>query len=250
MSGGMDAGLYIVGTPIGNLQDITLRALDTLRAASIVLAEDTRETRKLLERHGIRAPLVSHHKFNEAAREAEIVARVRNGEAVALVTDSGMPAISDPGARIVDALRREALPVFVVPGPSAATAAVALAGIPGAGFVFGGFLPHKSGARRRRLTELGNGTLPLVLFESPYRLLKLMAEIAEVLGPRRVCVAREMTKKFEETLRGTPAEIAAAFATRAVKGEITVVIAPASETPDDPGDEGGDIDTPPDSVVL
>lgn len=225
----MDAGLYIVGTPIGNLQDITLRALDTLKGVALILAEDTRETRKLLERHGLHVPMVSYHKFNEAARVEEILDRIRSGAAVALVSDSGMPAVSDPGARIVAACRAAGLPVWVIPGPSAVTSAAALCGLPSAGFVFGGFLPHKSGARRRRLAELGRGSLPLILFESPYRLLKLMDEIEAELGPRRVFVGRELTKKFEESLSGTPADIRAAFSKRAVKGELAVVIAPAAE---------------------
>jgi 16S rRNA (cytidine1402-2'-O)-methyltransferase len=173
--------------------------------------------------------MVSYHKFNEAARVEEILERIRSGAAVALVSDSGMPAVSDPGARIVAACRTGGLPVWVIPGPSAVTSAAALCGLPAAGFVFGGFLPHKSGARRRRLAELGNGSLPLILFESPYRLLKLMDEIEAELGPRRVFVGRELTKKFEESLSGTPADIRLAFSKRAVKGELVVVIAPAAE---------------------
>jgi len=226
----LNPGLYIVGTPIGHLQDITLRALDTLREASLILAEDTRQTRKLLDRHGLQTPMLSYHKFNEAARAEELLARLRAGEALALVSDSGMPAVSDPGARLVEACRAAKLPVFVVPGPSAVTSAIALSGMPSRGFVFGGFLPHKSGARRRELEAFGRHSLPVVLFESPYRLLKLMDEIDAVLGARQVYVGRELTKHFEEHMRGTPAEIRAAFGTRTVKGECVVVIAPAGET--------------------
>jgi len=239
----MDAGLYIVGTPIGNLQDITLRALDTLKGVALILAEDTRETRKLLERHGLHVPMVSYHKFNEAARVEEILDRIQSGAAVALVSDSGMPAVSDPGARIVAACRAGGFPVWVIPGPSAVTSAAALCGLPAAGFVFGGFLPHKSGARRRRLAELGRGSLPLILFESPYRLLKLMDEIEAELGLRRVFVGRELTKKFEESLSGTPADIRAAFSKRAVKGELVVVIAPAAEPAAAEEDEEEDVGT-------
>ena len=236
--GCMTPGLYLVGTPIGNLQDITLRALETLKSAVLILAEDTRVTRRLLDRHEIRTPMMSYHKFNEAARADDILGRIRAGEALALVTDSGMPAVSDPGARIVDACHREGLPVFVVPGPSSVTSAVALSGFVGSGggFVFGGFLPHKPGARRRRLAELGRGDLPMVLFESPYRLLKLMEDIEASLGARRLYVGRELTKHFEESLRGTPAEIRGRFAERAVKGELVVVIAP------DEGEGGGMVD--------
>lgn len=222
----METGLYIVGTPIGNLQDITLRALETLKAADVILAEDTRITRRLLERHDIATPMLSYHKFNEASRVDEILARLRAGGKLALVTDAGMPGVSDPGARVVAACRAAGLPVFVIPGASSVTAAVALSGMSGTGFVFGGFLPHKSGQRRKRLAVLAQGDLPLVLFESPYRLLKLMTEISEVLGPRRVFVARELTKLYEEGITGTPAEITAHFAKRTVKGELVVVIEP------------------------
>lgn len=241
----MEPGLYIVGTPIGNLQDITLRALETLRDADLVLAEDTRITRRLLERHGITTPMLSYHKFNEAARVAEILARLREGRKLALVTDAGMPGVSDPGARIVTACRDNSLPVFVIPGASAVTSAVALSGMASAGFVFAGFLPHKSGQRKRRLGEVCAGDLPVVLYESPYRLLKLMDEIAEVLGPRKVFVARELTKKFEEGLCGTPSEIREAFAKRAVKGELVVVIEPGDgkTAPAFTGEETGEPET-------
>lgn len=233
----MKPGLYIVGTPIGNLQDITLRAIETLKSVALILAEDTRVTRRLLDRHDIRAPMWSYHKFNEAARIEDVLARIRAGDALALVTDSGMPAVSDPGARIVEACHRAGIPVSALPGPSSVTAAVALSGMGGGGFVFGGFLPHKPGARRRRLTELGRGDLPLVLFESPYRLLKLMDDIEQVLGPRELFVGRELTKLFEENLRGRPADIRAAFERRPVKGELVVVIAPDAD--------GGGIDDDP-----
>jgi len=223
----MDAGLYIVGTPIGNLGDITLRALETLKSANLIVAEDTRQTRKLLERYAIGTPLISSHKFNEASRVNLILDRIRAGAAVALVSDAGMPAVSDPGARVVAAVRAAGLPVTVLPGPSAVTSAVALSGFGGAGFLFDGFLPHKSGARRRRLTELAACPQPVVLFESPYRLLKLLAELVEIMPARRVYVGRELTKHFEESLTGTPAEIAARFQGRAVKGELVVVLAPA-----------------------
>lgn len=238
----MNPGLHIVGTPIGNLQDITLRALETLREATLILAEDTRHTRGLLDRHGLRTPMLSYHKFNEAARADEILARLRAGEAIALVSDSGMPAVSDPGARLVAACRAAGLPVHAVPGPSAVTTAVALAGFQGAGFHFAGFLPHKSGARRRALEALGALEVPAVLFESPYRLLKLLGEIEAVLGARRLFVGRELTKKFEEHLVGTPAEIRAAFGTRTVKGECVVVLATADHRdvhPDEHPDETG-----------
>jgi 16S rRNA (cytidine1402-2'-O)-methyltransferase len=225
----MDPGLYIVGTPIGNLADITLRAIETLKGASLIVAEDTRHTRILLDRYGIRTPLMSCHKFNEASRVELVATRIRAGGAVALVTDAGMPGVSDPGARVAAACRREGLPVTVVPGPSSVSAAVALCGFSGRGFVFDGFLPHKSGARRKRLAALACAGAPVVLFESPYRLVKLMEEIRDVLGERPVFVGRELTKKFEECRTGTPSEILAAFAGRGVKGEVVVVIAPGDD---------------------
>lgn len=245
----MEPGLHIVGTPIGNLQDITLRALETLRDADLILAEDTRITRRLLERHGLATPMLSYHKFNEAARVDEILSRLREGRRIALVTDAGMPGVSDPGARIVTACREHGLPVFVIPGPSAVTAAVALSGLASGGFVFAGFLPHKSGQRKRRLAALGAGDLPVVLYESPYRLLKLMDEIEAVLGARTVFVARELTKKFEEGLRGTPAQVRDAYAKRAVKGELVVVIdagdgRAAPVLADGEEDEAGDEENP------
>ncbi|MCS6770674.1 MAG: 16S rRNA (cytidine(1402)-2'-O)-methyltransferase [Kiritimatiellae bacterium] len=236
--GALAPGLYVVGTPIGNLLDITLRALDTLRRASLILAEDTRQTRILLDRHGIRVPLLSAHKFNEAARIDSALARLRAGAAVALVTDSGTPAVSDPGARLVAACRAAGFPVFVVPGPSAATAAVSAAGIATRGFVFGGFLPAKSAARRRALATLGQPGLPLVLFESPHRLLKLLDDLEAVWGAPRVYIGRELTKRFEEHLVGTPAELRAALGCRSIRGELTLVVVPGPM----PETEGPELD--------
>lgn len=225
----MTPGLYIVGTPIGNLQDITLRALETLKSVSLILAEDTRHTRLLLDRHGIATAMLSYHKFNEAARVDEIIRRIRSGLALALVTDSGMPGISDPGARIVAACHREQIPVFAVPGPSSVVTAVALSGFESTGFVFGGFLPHKPGPRKRRLEELLKADLPVVLFESPYRMLRLIDEVESVAAARRIFVARELTKRFEEGLSGTPAELRAHFTQRVPKGEFVVIIDTAAD---------------------
>jgi 16S rRNA (cytidine1402-2'-O)-methyltransferase len=238
----MQPGLYIVGTPIGNLEDITPRALQALRDVEAILAEDTRHTAKLLQRYEIRKPMVSYHKFNEAARVDQVLERIRAGAALALVTDSGMPAVSDPGARIVEACRRGGLFVSVLPGPSAVTSAVALSGFSGAGFVFGGFLPHKAGARRRRLVELLATGMPVVLFESPYRILKLLGEVEAVAGDVRVYVGRELTKHFEESLWGTAAEIRARLEGRAIKGEFVVVLDGRSANVDmAPGDQEADV---------
>lgn len=222
----MTPGLYVVGTPIGNLDDLSPRAIQTLSAAEAILSEDTRHTRVLLDRFGIRTPLVSCHKFNEASRIERAVERIRAGAALALVTDSGMPAVSDPGSRLVAACRRAGLAVTCVPGPSAVTTAVALSGFGGNGFVFAGFAPRKSGAMRRLLGELAGCPVPVVLFESPFRVLKLLGEVAALLGDRPVFMARELTKKFEETRTGSATELAAAYAGRTIKGEIVIVIAP------------------------
>ena len=222
-------GLYLVGTPIGNLEDVTLRALRILRSATHILAEDTRHTRLLLDRHGIRTPLISCHKFNERAREEEILRRIRAGEALALVTDAGMPGISDPGARAADAVRAAGLPVTVIPGPCALSAAVALCGaVESRGFLFEGFLDHKTAARRRRLQELAAFPAPIVFYESTHRILKLLDEVEQELGPaRRLFIARELTKKFEETVAGTPAELRAHYQTHSLKGEFVVILLPS-----------------------
>lgn len=222
----MKAGLYIVGTPIGNLEDISARALETLRSASAVLTEDTRHTRILLDRYGIRTTMASCHKFNEASIVEGVVARIRGGEAIALVSDSGMPGISDPGSRVVSACHKAGVAVTVVPGPSSVTAAVALSGFSASGFLFAGFAPRKSGALRQLLARVADCPVPVAIFESPYRLLKLLTAIEEQLGDRPLFLAREITKKFEEGQAGTAAEIRRSFAARSVKGEIVLVIAP------------------------
>jgi 16S rRNA (cytidine1402-2'-O)-methyltransferase len=218
------AGLYVVGTPIGNLDDVSPRALRILGAVDGVLAEDTRHTRKLFARFDLHTPLISCHRFNEAQREEQVLRRIEAGAALALVSDAGMPGVSDPGARVVAACRAAGLPVVVVPGPSAVTAAIALSGFGGAGFLFEGFLPHKSGARRKRLAALLGGDQPVVLFESPFRAMKLLDELAELAPDRPVFAGRELTKKFEQSLTGLPREIRAAFEGRSTKGEWVFVI--------------------------
>ena len=223
----MEAALYIVGTPIGNLGDISARALETLREVDLIVAEDTRYTRRLTDRYEISTRMMSCHKFNEIQRSEQIIERIQNGEAIAMVTDSGMPGISDPGSRVVDHCRKAGVEITSVPGPAAVTTAVALSGFGEKGFIFAGFLPHKSGGRKRDLIKWIDADLPVVLYESPYRLIKLMNEIDEHLGPtREVFAGRELTKKFEELTWGTPSHVREQYEGRNVKGECVVIIQP------------------------
>ena len=219
--------LYLVATPIGNLEDITARALRVLRECDVVAAEDTRHTGQLLKHFAISKPLLSYFAFNEARRSEEIIERLRRGERVALVTDAGSPGISDPGERVVRAARAAGLRVEPVPGPCALVAALTASGLPTDEFHFIGFLPHKSGQRRNRLEALKAFAGTLALYESPYRIAKLLGELSEVFPDRAVVLARELTKKFEEFLRGTPAELLALTANKTMKGEFVVLIAPA-----------------------
>lgn len=216
--------LYLVATPIGNLEDITLRALRTLRECSVVAAEDTRHTGRLLKHFGISKPLISYFQFNEARRSEEILDRLRRGETVALVTDAGSPGISDPGERVVRAASTAGFRVEPVPGPCALIAALTASGLPTDEFHFVGFLPHKSGQRRKQLTALTAVSGTLVLYESPYRVEKLLQELKEIMPDRPVVLAREITKKFEEFLRGRPAELLAVLQERKLKGEFVVLI--------------------------
>jgi 16S rRNA (cytidine1402-2'-O)-methyltransferase len=218
--------LYLVATPIGNLEDITWRALRVLRECDVVAAEDTRHTGQLLKRFDIAKPLLSYFQFNEARRSEEILERLRRGEKVALVTDAGSPGISDPGERVVKAAIAAGLRVEPVPGPSALVAALTASGLSTEEFHFVGFLPHKSGQRRKKLEVLA--TLPgtLVLYESPYRVEKLLVELREIMPGRTLVLARELTKKFEEFMRGDPAELLARVQERGAKGEFVVMVAP------------------------
>jgi 16S rRNA (cytidine1402-2'-O)-methyltransferase len=216
--------LYLVATPIGNLEDITLRALRTLRECDLVAAEDTRRTGQLLKHFEISKPLLSYFQFNEARRSEEIIERLRQGGKVALVTDAGSPGISDPGERVVQAARAAGLRVEAVPGPCALIAALTASGLPADEFHFIGFLPHKSGQRRRQLEALQTFAGTLVLYESPYRVEKLLGELHAVFPNRPVVLARELTKKFEEFLRGTPAQLLEAARKRSWKGEFVVLV--------------------------
>jgi len=216
--------LYLVATPIGNLEDITLRALRTLRECDAVAAEDTRRTGQLLKHFDISKPLLSCFQFNEARRSEEILGRLQAGQKIALVTDAGSPGISDPGERVVRAAIAAGLRVESVPGPSALVAALTASGLPTDEFHFLGFLPHKSGQRRRELERLRGVGGTLVLYESPYRVGKLLTELNEIFAGRQVVLARELTKKFEEYLRGTPAELLALLQHRSLKGEFVVLV--------------------------
>ena len=222
-------GLYVVATPIGNLGDISLRAVQTLAAADAVLAEDTRVTRTLLAHYGVTTPLVAYHEHTGDAVRERMIRRVRDGQALALVSDAGTPLVSDPGYRLVESAIAEGLPVVPLPGASAALAALVVSGLPTDRFFFEGFLPAKSAARRTRLGELATVPGTLVLYEAPHRLAESLADAAAVLGPRQAAVARELTKLYETVRRGTLAELAAAYGSEdKPKGEIVVLIAPAS----------------------
>ena len=215
--------LSVCATPIGNLDDVTLRVLAELRSADVVLAEDTRHTRGLLERHGIRATLLSYHEHNEAARVAELVPRLAAGERIALVTDAGMPLVSDPGARLVRAALDAGVPVTVLPGPSAVETALVASGLGGGRYAFVGFLPRKRGELEALWRETAGWGCVLVAFESPQRLPASLRSLAAFDGAREAAVCRELTKKFEEVARGTAAELADRFA-EPPKGEITLVV--------------------------
>ena len=221
--------LYLIATPIGNLEDITLRALRILRdEAAVVACEDTRQTQKLLQHFEIRKPAIAYHEHNEASRAQEIVAMLQRGESVALVSDAGTPLISDPGYRVVAAAIAAGLTVVPIPGPSAALAALAASGLPTNEFRFVGFLPPKQIARRKALAALVPETATLIAYESPHRILESLADIEHEMGARPLVLARELTKVHEEFLRGSAAEILALLNARAsVKGEITLVIGQA-----------------------
>jgi len=217
--------LYVVGTPIGNLADITLRALEVLKSVDLIAAEDTRHSGNLLRHFEIRKPLVSYHEHNEAMRTAELIERMSAGATVALISDAGLPALSDPGARLIRQCVERDLPFTIIPGVSAITTALVGSGFAIDHFCYRGFLPVKSGQRARELTAAMERTEITVFFESPHRLIKTLTACAELMPDRQLCVARELTKKFEEFRRGTAAEVAAHYEKHPPKGEITLLIA-------------------------
>jgi 16S rRNA (cytidine1402-2'-O)-methyltransferase len=237
----LPAGLHLVATPIGNLRDITLRALETLAAADVIACEDTRVTRKLLDHYGITTPLTPYHEHNAAAARPKLLERLAAGEAVALVSDAGTPLVSDPGYKLARAARDAAHAVTAVPGASAALAALTVAGLPTDRFFFEGFLPAKDGPREKRIAELARIPATLILYESGSRLSRALAALAQGLGPRQAAVCRELTKLHEEVRRGDLASLARAYAEGAeIRGEIVLIVEPPAIGADEPS--AGEVD--------
>lgn len=220
----MPGTLYIVATPIGNLEDITLRGLRILKEADLIAAEDTRHTKNLLAHHGIDRPLTSYHEHNEKTKAHELVARLVRGENVALVSDAGTPTLSDPGYRLVREAIKAGINVAPVPGPSALTAALSASGLATDRFVFEGFLPAKKGERRERLSRLREETRTLIFYEAPHRLKKSLGDLLEILGDREAVLGRELTKIYEEFIRGRLTEVIARLDLTEPRGEITLVV--------------------------
>jgi 16S rRNA (cytidine1402-2'-O)-methyltransferase len=229
--------LAVCATPIGNLEDVTLRVLDELREADVVLCEDTRHTKGLLDRHGVKARLLSYHQHNEAQRTAELLPRLEAGERIALVSDAGLPGVNDPGARLISAALEAGAPVTVLPGPSAVETALVASGLVGERYQFLGYLPRGEKALSALWSELEAWVHPAVAFESPKRLPATLRSLAATMPDRPVAVCRELTKRFEEVVRGTAAEVAARFS-EPPKGELTLVVG-AAELGDAPVDAAG-----------
>jgi 16S rRNA (cytidine1402-2'-O)-methyltransferase len=228
--------LYVVATPLGNLEDLSPRAAETLRLADRVLCEDTRRTAKLLAQYGITTPRISCHRFNEKKRLEPILRRLQEGETLALVSDGGTPGISDPGCHLVRAALDAGFEVVPLPGPSAPATLLSVSGIPSDRYLFDGFLPHRAGERRRRLRELRSEAHAVVLFEAPHRIVETLRDIDNIFGERELVLGRELTKRFESILRGSAAQVLAQLGSTA-KGEITIVLAGAGDTPGDEADE-------------
>jgi 16S rRNA (cytidine1402-2'-O)-methyltransferase len=216
--------LYVVATPIGNLGDITLRAIETLKSVDVVAAEDTRRSGMLLKHLGIKKPFISYHEHNEAMRTPELVERIARGENVALITDAGMPGLSDPGLRLIRECIKREVPFTIIPGPSSILTALLGSGFSTQTFSFRGFLPVKSGQRERELRAAAEREATVIFFESPYRLTKTLAACVDIMPDRQLCVARELTKKFEEFRRGSANELLAHYQVHPPKGEIVLVI--------------------------
>jgi 16S rRNA (cytidine1402-2'-O)-methyltransferase len=224
--------LYIIATPIGNLEDISLRALRILKEVDLIACEDTRHTAKLLTHYGISTPRESYHQFNEESRAPRLIQMLRDGKNIALVSDSGTPLVSDPGYELVSLCRSEGIQVIPVPGPSAAIAALTGSGLPAESFFFAGFLPSRGSLRKRRLEELKDSPATLILYEAPHRLLSSLEDMAAILGARRATLAREITKIHEELLHGTLPELLELLRARPrILGEITLVIERGESAP-------------------
>jgi 16S rRNA (cytidine1402-2'-O)-methyltransferase len=223
--------LYIVATPIGNLEDLTLRALRILKEVDLIAAEDTRHSRKLLDHYGIQTPLTSYHEHNEQAKARHLVERMQRGESIALISDAGTPVISDPGHRLVQEAIRSGISVSPIPGPSALMAALSASGLSVERFSFEGFLPAKRKERREKLQSLRAEMRTMIFYEAPHRARESLADIGEILGDRKMVLAREITKVHEEFLRGSAVDLSAQLADREWRGELTLVIAGASAVP-------------------
>ena len=227
---GSKGKLFVVGTPIGNLEDITLRAIRVLKEADLIACEDTRRTQQLLNHYQIHTPTLSYHEHNEMTRAPELVIKLAEGNNIALVSDAGMPVVSDPGFRLVHLAVRHAIPVVPVPGASAFVAALAASGLPVDKFRFLGFLPSKKAARRRVLEENKSSTKTLVFYEAPHRILEMLRDVRDILGERDVVLAREVTKVHEEFWRGTVSALLERAKGKAIKGEITLLVGGATAT--------------------
>jgi 16S rRNA (cytidine1402-2'-O)-methyltransferase len=223
--------LYIVATPIGNLEDITLRAIRILKEVDLIAAEDTRHTRHLLDKYSIESQLTSYHDHNKEEKAPVLVARLLEGKNIALVSDAGTPGISDPGYFLINLAIDQKIPVVPIPGPTAAIAALSISGLPTDNFLFEGFLPPKQLARMKRLQALAGEKRTLIFYEAPHKIIKTVGDMLEVLGDRRAVVTRELTKIHEETIRGTLSEILKRLAEGTIKGEFTIILHGASDSP-------------------
>lgn len=226
----MPGVLYVVATPIGNLEDITLRALRILKEVDLIAAEDTRHTRKLLAHYGISTPLTSYHDHSETEKAPELIAQLQAGKNIALVSDAGTPCIADPGFRLLQGAAEAEISIVPIPGPSMVTALLSVGGLPTNRFVFEGFLPAKRSQRRKALRHLTHEERTLIFFEAPQRLLDMLADLEEICGDRQIVIGRELTKMFEEVLRGRVSELRTLFDTRGVKGELAILVAGQTES--------------------
>lgn len=221
--------LYIVSTPIGNLEDITLRALNILKVVQIIASEDTRHTQKLLNRYDIHTHQTSYHDYNKEEKAEILISKLKEGDDVALVSDAGTPGISDPGYYLIKRAIEQGVRVTPIPGPTASIAALSISGLPTDSFVFEGFLPRKKMARQKMLKELSTEGRTIILFESPYRLLPALKDIMEIIGDRRIVLTRELTKIYEEVIRGRVSEVIDRIEGKRIRGEVTIIIEGARE---------------------